>query len=1188
MKNDSFSRFASKIDDLFRLLAAETIELSDVAARSSPEVPQKELKDIKAILKNIKGLLYDSGRQIREDAIKLRLKEFQDLVIEVEDFVDDYQYKKFQREAEFRSLHGATSDSVDDLPRSRALSGRRLLERNRRNRASSHRKKPVATEGSLGGVTMRRTTHSPPLYIDGERPCTIDPDPVRQSQIDESFVNQAESFGSAFLPWIYGSSDSSFVPSLRTDGNFVNQVLVHWTAHLNKPVEIEVPLNIVVRIEVMKRTIDDLLAQRQKAQKCSSHLLLISQEKQDPKKLQRVAEFLLAESLKSDQDLSYLPEDSIRGSKQYQAHDVTKEIYGRNSDREHIISWLLLGTNSRFSLFEDERSRNKFSAISIVGEAGVGKTALAKEVYNDPLVCKYFNSRVWLHFTEESDAVSFSKAFFVSITGKSCDGKEPVHLQSVMKEELKGKKLLLVLDDLQDLNLRLWEYLQAPLAGVRMAKFIITSRTELEASKLRGIESYPLGCLPLDLSWDLFQHCAFREDSSHPPELIEIGKHIVQKCWGLPLAVKTLGSLLGYQMDRQIWRGVLESELWELQETETDISPALQLSYYLLPTYLKPCFLYCSLFPRGYKFDKYELVRLWMAQGYIQHEDEDYQSLETVGCNYFHELQMLTIFDRSWDGTFTIHDLLYDVSKYMSNGECSSLPNVKMYKDSGKIHQLYVTSSKGTNELQSSNANLTLQSLYKSLGAFPPNDILTMALIESVQGIRALELTCHGDSSIAETTQEEALNEVNASSVSNLRFIHLRYLRICDRFIEVLPAAVCELYNLQTLNLDKCLKLRELPSDIGKLVNLRYLGLSEANIEKLPKSVYQLQKLQSLKVDYCRNLKELPYNIGNLVNLCHLGLSGTSIKRLPRSVHRLSKLSTLKLDQCKILMELPSSIGNLVNLRHVTACRTKITKLPESICSLFNLLTLDLAYSNLSELPNDIGNLSNLNYLALSYTNISILPESLCYLSRLCTLKLNGCTNLSQLPSGIGALKTLSHLVVSGINIEQLPESVCQLLNLEVLVMDGCRRFFSLPDGIGYLTKLHQLKLSDTEIQELPESIGQLSNLQNLDLNGCQRLSKLPESIGYLSELSNLEVTETKIKTLPASFCQLSNLKVLNLNGNLDLQELPSGIENLANLCQLELSEVGIEVLPRCIVRLTNLEKLTFEHKKKPFENYQL
>ncbi|KAG6469925.1 hypothetical protein ZIOFF_070860 [Zingiber officinale] len=898
--------------------------------------------------------------------------------------------------------------------------------------------------------------------------------------------------------------------------------------------------------------------------------------KQNSEKLQRIAEFLIAESssLKSIKDLSYFE------SKQYNAFDVTKQIYGRNSDREHIISWLLLGTNSRFSLFEDERSRNKFSAIAIVGEAGVGKTALAKEVYNDPLICKYFNSRVWLHFTEESDAVSLSKAFFVSITGKSCDGKEPVHLQSVMKETLKGKKLLLVLDDPHDLNPRLWEYLQAPLAGVRMAKFIITSLTELDASKLRGIESYPLGCLHIDLSWDLFQYYAFREDSSHPPELVEIGKYIVQKCRGLPIAVKTLGSLLGYQMDRRIWIDVLESELWKLQETENDISPALQLSYYLLPTYLKPCFLYCSLFPRGCKFDKYELVRLWMAQGYIQHEDEDEddQSLETVGCNYFHELQMLTIFDRSWDGTFTIHDLLYDVSKYMSNGECSSLSDGKMYTDSGKIRQLYVTSSKKTNELHSSNENLTLQLLYKSLGGVLPNDILTMALIKSMQGIRALELTHHGDSSIAETIQERALDKLNASSVSNLRFIHLRYLRICDRFIELLPAAVCQLYNLQTLTLDKCLKLRELPSDICMLVNLRYLELSEANIEMFPESICLLRNLQSLIVDYCRNLKELPRNIGNLFNLCHLGLCGTSIKRLPESVDRLSKLPTLKLDHCKILMELPSSIGNLVNLQHVTVCKTKITKLPESLCLLSNLLTLDLAYSNLSELPNDIGNLSNLNYLALSYTNISILPEALCQLTSLRTLKLNGCTNLSQLPSGIGALKRLSHLVVSGIDIEHMPASVCQLFSLEALEMDGCRRFFSLPDDIGYLTELRQLKLSDTEIQELPESICQLSKLQNLELNGCQRLSKLPESIGDLSELSNLEVTETKIKALPVSFCRLSNLQVLNLNGNLDLQELPSGIENLANLSQLELSEVGIELMElqfKLKRRLTELDSLT-------------
>ncbi|KAG6469922.1 hypothetical protein ZIOFF_070857 [Zingiber officinale] len=666
MANDSVSRFATKIGNLFRPLAAEMIRvsLSDLAARSMPEVQRYKLEGIKVILKNIKGLLYDSGRQIREDAIKLLLKELQDLVIEVEDLVDDYQYKMFQREAEFLNKIEQPSGYVSSDPL-RGLDGGAMHSPGLDGAAKSC---IIDSCPGLGGGARSSIHPSPELSVGashssgldvgtshhsgitdfssgfgGGARSTIDPSPEFSSGLGggaRSTIDPSPEFFTIdpspdFSPELDGrrrifGPHSSLLDQLLDQHKKIDKIISSWKKEeeviscittdpssgldggarhspgfrevvgpstIRNEVDaspIKGPFNIVVRIAWVKH---NLLAQLQKSQKFASHLLLVSQENQDSEKLQRVREFLLAESSsqKSTKDLNYFPADTIRGRKHYNAFDVTKQIYGRNRDKEFIISWLF-STNSRFSLFEDERSRNKFSAISIVGEAGVGKTTLAKEVYNDPLICKYFNSRVWLHFTEESDAVSFSKAFFVSITGKSCDGKLPVHLQSVMKEELKGKKLLLVLDDLQDLNPRLWEYLQAPLAGVRMAKFIITSRTELEASKLRGIESYPLGCLPLDLSWDLFQHCAFREDSSHPPKLIEIGKRIVQECRGLPIAVKTLGSVLGYQMDKQIWIDVLDSELWELQETETDISPALQLSYYLLPTYLKPCFLYCSLF----------------------------------------------------------------------------------------------------------------------------------------------------------------------------------------------------------------------------------------------------------------------------------------------------------------------------------------------------------------------------------------------------------------------------------------------------------------------------------------------------------------------------------------------------------------------------------------------------------------
>ncbi|XP_074561984.1 uncharacterized protein LOC141818375 [Curcuma longa] len=867
---------------------------------------------------------------------------------------------------------------------------------------------------------------------------------------------------------------------------------------------------------------------------------------------------------------------------------LTNKIFGRDQDKENIIQWLLFDASSNCFAFTDGRRRSKFSMISIVGTAGIGKTTLAKLVYNDPVVCEHFSARGWIHVGDDSSVTRLSKAILSSITGKSCDEKEPNDLQTIVQRQLAGKRLLLVLDDIEDLNPSLWETLQAILCGVRMVKFIVTSLSETDENMWKLSKIYHLDVLPLDLSWDLFHECAFlsarsfyRGGNPQKAEIVEIGKKIIQKCKGLPLALKTLGSTLSYQTNKQTWVDALESTLWD--STENVILPALELSYYLLPKYLKPCFLFCSMFPRGYKFEKYELVRLWMAQQYIASEGSN--RVEDIACRYFDELHRMSFFEKSWDGTFIMHDLIYNLSELMSEGECVPIQG-DMDTISDQVCHLYVLSCKRTHKSSYLEVKKNLRTFFcQSLDGTLPQ-FLSIPSDMTMSYLRALVLKIHGYSGDFTTNQEATLKQVETSSIMYSKFIHLRHLQICDKSIVILPTSVCQLYNLQTLILNKCFMLRELPNELGNLLNLQCLAISESSIERLPKSVSQLFNLESLILDYCRNFTSLPFRIQNLTNLHYVGLSGTSVKGLHESISDLQKLSTLKLNDCKMLVELPNTIKHLTNLQSIQVTYAKIQRLPESVCHLSKLLRLDVSHSMVVELPSGIGELLELRYLGVSHTNICGLPESLCQLSSLHTLKLNGCRNLSNLPSGIGALNNLHHLILSGTHIEELPLSLCQLWNLQTLELDGCTRFFRIPSHIGDLTNLCRIKLSDTAVTELPSSLCQLPNLQMLDLNGCHKLSRLPSGIGNLSNLNQLEITETRIRELPESLCQLSQLRKLNLNGNSNLQELPSGFENLVNLRQLELSEVGIAVLPRSIAHLSKLNKLSFEYQQPPIDSY--
>uniref|UniRef100_A0A7N2LD12 Uncharacterized protein n=1 Tax=Quercus lobata TaxID=97700 RepID=A0A7N2LD12_QUELO len=143
----------------------------------------------------------------------------------------------------------------------------------------------------------------------------------------------------------------------------------------------------------------------------------------------------------------------------------------------------------------------------------------------------------------------------------------------------------------------------------------------------------------------------------------------------LPLAAKTLGCLLHSKVEAEEWDRILNSTIWDLPDNDeggcSGILPALYLSYFHLPSHLKQCFVYCSIFPKGYKFEKEKLVLLWMAEGFLEHPNIK-NSMEEVGYEYFCELLSRSFFQPSSsdESCFVMHDLLNDLAQFAS-GEFS-------------------------------------------------------------------------------------------------------------------------------------------------------------------------------------------------------------------------------------------------------------------------------------------------------------------------------------------------------------------------------------------------------------------------------------------------------------------------------------------------------------------------------------
>ncbi|XVF82117.1 hypothetical protein PTKIN_Ptkin16aG0019000 [Pterospermum kingtungense] len=289
------------------------------------------------------------------------------------------------------------------------------------------------------------------------------------------------------------------------------------------------------------------------------------------------------------------------------------EICFRNDDKNHLLDILLS---------DDGVKRNGVPVIAIVGMGGIGKTTLAQFLYNDARVKTYFNLGAWVYVSEEFDVFKVTKTIYESATLSHTDIEDLNVLQVTLERTLMGRKFLLVLDNVwtESLSCREWDLLRKPLqVGAGGSKIIVTTRSRSVSSTMHDhVLIYDLKKFSEEDSWSLFAKHAFGDrDPEGDSTLKQIGEEIVEKCKGLPLAIKTLGSLLHSEVQAEEWNAVLNSRIWDLPDHKSDILPALRLSYHYLPSQLKHCFAYCSIFPKGYKFEKGDLVRMWIAEGLV-------------------------------------------------------------------------------------------------------------------------------------------------------------------------------------------------------------------------------------------------------------------------------------------------------------------------------------------------------------------------------------------------------------------------------------------------------------------------------------------------------------------------------------------------------------------------------------------
>ncbi|CAH1440680.1 unnamed protein product [Lactuca virosa] len=304
------------------------------------------------------------------------------------------------------------------------------------------------------------------------------------------------------------------------------------------------------------------------------------------------------------------------------------KILGRDRDKVALLGKLL----------RNEECDENVSIVSIVGMGGIGKTTLAKVLYNEQKVKDHFEVMAWVCISEECDVINISKAIFQAVTGQNKDFANLDLLHVALREELSKKRFLLVLDDVWNEEDSKWEVIQSPLfVGAPGSRIIVTTRSTRVASVMDSQQTYPLGVLSNEDALSLFaQHALGEKNFDKHPTLKSHGEGMVHKCGRLPLALKTLGRVVKGNRDGDEWEELLKSEIWDIDDGNK-ILPALKLSYYRLPPHLKQLFAYCSLIPKDYVFEKNKLVLLWVAEGFLS-QSKGNKSMENLGHEYFDKL----------------------------------------------------------------------------------------------------------------------------------------------------------------------------------------------------------------------------------------------------------------------------------------------------------------------------------------------------------------------------------------------------------------------------------------------------------------------------------------------------------------------------------------------------------------------
>ncbi|VAH72692.1 unnamed protein product [Triticum turgidum subsp. durum] len=562
-----------------------------------------------------------------------------------------------------------------------------------------------------------------------------------------------------------------------------------------------------------------------------------------------------------------------------------KELVGIDVAMDEITKKLTDGDG------DGDVPKQQLKILSIFGIGGLGKTAVAKVVHQ--VLQEKFMLKAFVSVGQKPDVKKVLRDIFLELDKEGYKKSNAQKLDEKkliveLRKLLENKRYFIVIDDTWDVESR--NIISCALKDSNCGSKIITTARSLKVARKSG-EAYQLKPLSPSNSEKLLYMRLYGGKSKCPIDHpLEISKKIIQRCGGVPLAILTIASLLDGKV-KEDWSKVYDSIGFGHGKNQVvdNTRKILLFSYYDLPYYLRPCFLYLSIYPEDYTINKETLIWKWSAEGFIKEEPGIGQY--ELGERYFSELVNRSMIQPIWGGHGScfvtgcrVHDLVLDMICLLSNEEnFVRVWDVNDQRTSRQSNSRRLAIHKIVLEQDDSLANMFTPQLrsFSATGC----DFHVMPSLTSFGALRVLDM------------EDCSFNGDDTYHLDHLgSFLHLRYLGLWR--IDKVPEKIGNLKFLQTLDLGAT-RIKELPQSFGLLRQLKRLhfGVAEGivgmhllgnltSLEDLqlrfrtwsPEFVVELRKLTML-----RNLKLFTYK----------DLDDSQVKALVKSLGKLQEIQIL-------------------------------------------------------------------------------------------------------------------------------------------------------------------------------------------------------------------------------------------------------------------------------------------------------